>query len=77
MEEIDVNIGDVVICDICNTDYTGTTVSGGFIFGSYAYCPLCEEKGLESIKKHRETHMIRAYCPDNMSFANFIINSRK
>jgi tRNA splicing ligase len=35
MIEVDSSDGSVV-CDICDKDYTASTLSGGFTFGSYA-----------------------------------------
>lgn len=35
---------DVVVCDICNEDFTDSYDVGGGIIGSWAYCPKCAEK---------------------------------
>ena len=67
-----VPLGDLVICDICNQNYTGSTESGGFIFGSYSYCPTCAVSGLLNIKKYDEEDYIRARCPKDVSFADFV-----
>ena len=29
---MDIDLGEVVVCDICGNDYTGKQDSGGFIF---------------------------------------------
>ena len=68
-----VPIGRVVVCDVCNHDYTERPECGGFIFGSNnAYCPTCAEKHEPIIKSYGEEHYIRARCPDEQSFADFV-----
>ena len=67
-----VPLGDLVVCDVCNQNYTGSTESGGFIFGSYGYCPMCAEEGLANIRKYNEEQFIRARCPEGVSFADFV-----
>ena len=41
---IKVDVGDDVICDICNDDYSESEEVGGTLVGSYALCPKCSEK---------------------------------
>ncbi len=65
-------LGDFVVCDVCSKEYTESKETGGFIFGSYAYCPPCAVKGLPDIKKYGEEGHIRAWCPEGMSFADFV-----
>ena len=65
-------IGDIVVCDVCSEDYTERDDTGGFIFGSYAYCPACAKKQLPAIRGYGEEHMIRARCPEAVTFANFV-----
>ena len=67
-----VDIGRAVVCDVCNTDFTDSTDSGGFIFGSYGYCPACAAKSEPEIEQLGESHYIRARCPAGMSFADFV-----
>ncbi len=67
-----VSIGSIVVCDVCDKDYTNLPDSGGFIFTSSAYCPKCEAKGMSNIRKYGEERYIRAYCPAGVSFADFI-----
>ncbi len=64
--------GDVVFCDICDKDYTNLPDQGGFIFGSYAYCPSCAAKRLPEIESYGEKGHIRAFCPEGKSFADFV-----
>lgn len=69
---IEVDPGDVVVCDLCNKNWTTSDKSGGFLFGSNAVCPDCEDEFLATVKKCRETHLIRAQCPEGKSFADWV-----
>lgn len=74
VEEVD--FGNVVICDQCNDDYTDSKESGGFIFGSHAYCPKCAVEALPRIKGYGEEKYIKCFCPPKMSFHDFIMTYR-
>jgi|GEM_PF-1971124 len=65
-------VGDVVVCDVCNADYTESQATGGFIFGSYAYCPRCARSHLEKIREYGEEHLIRARAEPGEAFADFV-----
>jgi len=67
-----VSIGDIVVCDICDKDYTSSDKTGGFIFVSKAYCPDCASKSEGAIKKYGEEKYIRARCPAGTPFADFV-----
>ena len=72
-----IEVGNQVICDICDGDFTNDTESkGGFLFGSKAYCPKCAEERLPSIKSYNEEHYIKAYCPGDMLFRDFVLECR-
>lgn len=73
---VEIPIGNVVLCDFCGDDYTNSTETGGFISDNWAACPKCHKGMLNQIKKCNEEHLIEAYCPANMSFAEFVINYR-
>jgi hypothetical protein len=70
-----VELGRDVVCDICAQDWTDRPESGGFLFGSYAYCPDCAVKGFKDIRKHKEDHRIRGFCGSE-SFADFVRRMR-
>lgn len=72
MKTARIALNGAVVCDICNADYTGSNKQGGFIFGSYAYCPDCAVQGMDTIKAYGEEAFIRAYCPPEQSFADFV-----
>lgn len=65
-------VGDCVCCDICNDDYTSSTASGGFLFGSYAYCPKCAEAHIKGIRGHGEEKYIKEWCPPGLSYADWV-----
>lgn len=73
IEVIRVEMGNRVICDICDKEWTDSPVSGGYLFGSYGVCPDCAvgdfNKGVE---RHKEQGFIKAWCPQNMSHADWI-----
>ncbi len=68
--------GNIVLCDLCNEDWTNSEVSGGFLFQSKAVCPDCSKEFLGSIKQHNEEQFIRGRCPEDSSFANWIRSMR-
>ena len=72
----EIDIGNSVVCDVCNGDFTDSDESGGFLFGSNAYCPKCAEKNLPIIKGYGEERYIKAFCPENISFKDFVIGIR-
>ncbi len=74
IEETDV--GNRVVCDVCDEDYTNSPECGGFLFQSYAYCPKCAPKQLKLIKRYNEEHFIKAHCPPNMAFAKWVLSLR-
>lgn len=64
--------GNVVLCDDCNADYTDSDESGGILFGSRAICPKCQQKWIENARKYNEEKYIKARCPKDMSFADWV-----
>jgi len=67
------DIGEAVVCDICNGDYTESEKSGGFLFGSYAYCPECAKNRIANIQSHNEERFIKARCPEGKPFSKWIL----
>jgi len=70
MEVWQVDIGDTVVCDICNRDFTQSKEKGGIILGGYAFCPRCERK----VTKLSDIDYVSR--PDE-SFADFVKRVRK
>ena len=73
---ITLNYGKKVNCDICNKDYSYSDEHGGFLFGSKGVCPDCAPEFLQSVIKHNEESHIRAYCPKDMSFKDWMLSFR-
>jgi hypothetical protein len=71
-EPASIPLGQSVLCDFCDTDLTADDRSGGYLFGSYAVGPCCAERRLESIRGYGEEHLIRARCPEGVSFADWV-----
>jgi ssDNA-binding Zn-finger/Zn-ribbon topoisomerase 1 len=74
-EEI-IDIGQTVLCDICNADYTESDERGGILFGSKAVCPKCEPKMLQSIEFYGEQMHLNGRCPDDTSFRDWVLQLR-
>lgn len=69
---INVDPGNQVFCDGCNKDWTGLPDSGGLLLGSYAYGPCCDGETLSACERYKETHLIKARCPEGKSFADWV-----
>lgn len=69
-------IGNHVECDSCGKDFTDSTDSGGFIFCSSAYGPCCSAEQMKSIESYGEQRYIKAICPPDMSFRDFVLQYR-
>lgn len=64
--------GDTVLCDACGDDYTNRPECGGIQFQSKAYCPSCTQRAMPTIAKYNEQGFIRAVCPPDMRFAEWV-----
>ena len=40
-----IDIGETVLCDLCNADYTDSEDEGGILMGTYSICPTCAPGG--------------------------------
>lgn len=65
-------IGDAVLCDFCNVDYTESAESGGFILAGNAVCPKCAPNVMRDARVADELHVITHRCPADKSFGDFI-----
>lgn len=74
-EEI-IEIGEHVICDSCNEDFINSNAEGGFQFGSNVYCPNCTPRMLQSIKRYDEEKYITGYCPEGVTFKDYVLGLR-
>jgi hydrogenase maturation factor HypF (carbamoyltransferase family) len=73
---IEVDPGNVVVCDFCNKDYTNSTETGGFLFLSNAVCPDCAPRFEESAKKYNEEKYIVDRAKPKESFRDFVYRVR-
>ena len=74
---INVDIGDAVLCDLCNGDFSESEETGGFIFGSKAVCPRCAPALEEDIIKFEEGAYIRRRCKETESFKEMVLQYRE
>lgn len=70
------DIGETVLCDDCDADYTESERQGGMIFCGSAYCPDCaaEMRGLARANGEQDEVI---ECPSGVSFADFVRQSRQ
>lgn len=71
-----IDVGDIVVCDVCNDDYTARDDVGGFIHGSYAHCPPCAARHEPGIVEFGEAHLIRARAAADEPFRAFVLRMR-
>ena len=71
-----IDIGDVVLCDDCNEEYTESEAQGGILFGSRAICPSCTPKWEENAVKFDEEEYITDRALPGETFHSFIMRIR-
>jgi hypothetical protein len=75
---IKIDVGETVLCDYCNTDYTNDDeTTGGILFSGHAVCPLCLNETMKNIKKYREERFIQLVAKEDETFRNFVYRIRK
>lgn len=67
------DIGDTVVCDLCNEDYTDSDAEGGITMGSYAICPECAPR---IIRNAEETGELVVHCPAGILFKDWVLELR-
>jgi hypothetical protein len=67
--------GNIVLCDLCNEDFTTSDEQGGFLFESKAVCPHCASKFLQDVRANNEESYIRAVAAPGQSFRDFVVNT--
>jgi hypothetical protein len=70
-------IGDTVLCDMCNRDFTDSDEPGGFVFSSNGVCPVCAPDFEKSVIKYGEEKYIVARPKEGQSFADFVREYRR
>jgi hypothetical protein len=71
-----IDLGDTVVCDTCNKDYTFSEDIGGILFGSNACCPTCTERMMPDIIRYGEESYTKAKAGPNESFRGFVLRHR-
>ena len=76
MPTVEFDIGNLVLCDLCDKDYTFSDAVGGFLFQSKGVCPDSAPRFLASVKKYHEEKFIRAKAQEGEPFREFILRMR-
>lgn len=69
---VHVPVGRLVICDLCDKDWTDDPTPGGFLFEGKGVCPDCGPNFMQKIIQYSEQQYVRALCPMDKSFADFV-----
>jgi len=69
------NMGDLVICDFCNSD--GKESTGGVIIGSSAVCGKCCEKNNYYDAEYENAHEIDLVFSQDKTFQENVLKYRK
>lgn len=70
-----IDVGNTVLCDYCNTDYSDSDAKGGCLVGSYAVCPDCQPKAKANCEKYNEMDHYTP-CPAGMTFREWVLKLR-
>ena len=73
--ETTIPLHGAVICDFCNEDYTTSDAVGDVQFGSYAACPNCSDRIIQSAKNYHEEEYL-TYPNEGETFHDFVIRLR-
>lgn len=76
MSTTEYDIGNTVLCDFCDEDYSFSSEKGGIIFQSKGVCPKCCPDFLVNVRKYGEEEFIRAKPKPDESFRDFILRIR-
>ena len=68
-----IDIGETVLCDLCNADYTDSEAEGGILMGTYAICPTCAAEIIRDAERTGET-IVR--CPAQTRFKDWVLQFR-
>lgn len=69
-----IDIGRLVACDDCGTDYTDSPASGGFVWHNRATCPTCADRVLKVLPTQKLVRLLQSglHCAAGVSFADFV-----
>ena len=71
------SLGQIVLCDMCNKDYTNSDLVGGILYGTAAYCPECAPSILRNAKEFNEEQFINAVAGLGEQFRHFVYRIRR
>lgn len=76
MNEKIIDVGDTVLCDMCNGDYTDSDAEGGFMLMSNGVCPECADRVENSCRQYGEEKYITERARPGETFKAFILRMR-
>ena len=76
MKTVEFDIGNLVLCDLCDKDYTLNDAVGGFLFQSKGVCPDCAPRFMAGVKRYGEEKFIRAKAQEGEPFREFVLRMR-
>ena len=68
-----IDIGEMVLCDLCNADYTDSEAEGGILMGTYSICPTCAPGVIRDAERTGEPF---ARCPAQTRFKDWVLQLR-
>lgn len=68
-----IDVGDCVVCDFCNENFTDSEECGGLLFGSYATCPRCVPWLEAKAEQYGEQTFITQRCPPDKQFRHWVL----
>lgn len=71
-ETTEYNLGDIVLCDLCNADYSTSDAIGGFVFSAKAVCPECAPRMWDSLIQYDEVHLVETQPAKGETFAEMV-----
>lgn len=73
---VNIDPGNNVLCDLCNTDYTNSNETGGFLFSRKAVCPECAPDFEKTVIICNEKRFITDRAMPNETFRDFVYRIR-
>ena len=67
-----IDIGEMVLCDLCNADYTDSEAEGGILMGTYSICPTCAP----GVIRERSAPASPSCCPAQTRFKDWVLQLR-
>jgi hypothetical protein len=68
-----IDIGETVLCDLCNADYTDSEDEGGILRSTYSICPTCAPGVVRNAERTGEPFV---RCPAQTRFKDWVLQLR-